>query len=190
MSEPLVRNTERTRRAILDAAADLLLQKGASVTLGDIATAAGVSKSGLLHHFTSRDELLLQLLQDTHARLRSEVQANLDLSENAAGKMLRAYVRTLCGRDTTTIDLLGALPFWTGLDGVPGVSELESADQDWWNEQLLADGLDPTLTRIVRRAAEGLSAGRAYGDETDRDVRSAADALIRLTLEAPHCLEI
>ncbi|HLS62860.1 MAG TPA: TetR/AcrR family transcriptional regulator [Ruania sp.] len=186
MSEPVVRNTERTRRAVLDAAAELLSQKGAGLTLVDVATEAGVSKSGLLHHFSSRDALLLEVLRDAQSRLRSQVLQNLDLSENTPGKMLRAYVRTLCGDDTSLPDLLSATPFWLGIEGVPGAQESEAQNQLWWNEQLLADGLDPTLVRIVRRAAEGLAAGRAYGDESADAVRMAGRTLVRLTLEPPE----
>ncbi|MBM7366291.1 TetR/AcrR family transcriptional regulator [Gordonia hydrophobica] len=183
MSErPATRNTERTRRAILDAAADLLLRKGGSVTVADVATEAKVSKSGLLHHFSSRDALLLEVLRDLQARLEAEVQANLDLSENCPGKMLRAYVRTLCLSGSDLPGFLSAMPFWIGLEGVPGASELEREHQNWLSKQFLADGFDPTLARIVRRASEGLASGRACGDESDDDVRHAGDELIRMTL--------
>ncbi|NEE31590.1 helix-turn-helix transcriptional regulator, partial [Streptomyces sp. SID7982] len=47
------RNAERTRRAVLDAAVQVILDKGAAVTLAQVAAAAGVSKSGLIHHFGS-----------------------------------------------------------------------------------------------------------------------------------------
>lgn len=53
------RNAERTRRAILDAATQAILNRGAAVTLAEIATVAGVSKSVLIHHFGNRDQLLV-----------------------------------------------------------------------------------------------------------------------------------
>lgn len=177
----VTRNTERTRRAILDATASLLVQRGAGVTLNDVAREAGISKGGLLHHFPSRDALFLEVLRDTQEKLRSNVNANLDLSENSPGKLLRAYVRTLCGGDSELNDLLGGLSFWTDMEGVPGVEALDLADREWWNEQLVADGLDPVLVRIVRRSAEGLAGARTYGDETAEDVRVAGEELIRMT---------
>lgn len=180
----VTRNTERTRRALLDAAARLLVQQGASVTLNDVAHQAGVSKSGLLHHFPSRDAFFLEVLRDTQEKLRSDVHANLDLSENSPGKLLRAYVRTLCGGDSELNDLLGGLSFWTGMEGVPGVEEIDRADNAWWNEQLVADGLDPVLVRIVRRSAEGLAGARTFGGESAEDVRIAGEELIRKTFEA------
>mgnify|MGYP006175265481 CR=1 FL=1 len=90
------RNTERTRRAVLDAATQVILAKGAAVTLDQVASVAGVSKSGLIHHFGSRDQLVIAVVQDVQERFRQTVLSHLDLSENYPGKMLRAYVRALC----------------------------------------------------------------------------------------------
>lgn len=177
-----VRNAERTRRAILDAAARLLMLHGAGVTIADVAADAGVSKGGLLHHFASRDALMIDVLRDTQERLRAEVLDRLDLSENQPGKLLRAYVRALCDGESELSDLLNGLAFWTGLEGVPGTQEVEQEDWTWWHEQLVADGLDPVLVRIVRRSAEGLAAARSYGDESAVDVQAAGAELIRLTL--------
>lgn len=179
---PETRNAERTRRAILDATIESLLRKSAAMTIADVAEAAGVSKSGLLHHFPSRDALLLAVLDDAQTRLREEVLANLDLSENVPGKMLRAYVRTVCSEDSKTPSLLNAMPFWMGLEGVPGAAKLEEEDLQWWREQFLADGLDPTLVTIVRRATEGLAAAVSYGDENRASVQAASEWLIRATV--------
>lgn len=184
MSETSVhRNAERTRRAVLDAALAVLLRKSAAMTIADVAEHAGVSKSGLLHHFKSRSDLLRAVLVDVHTRMRTEVRSHLDLSENVPGKMLRAYVRTVCGQESEIPSLLNSLPFWTGLEGVPGANELESAEQVWWREQFLADGLDPMLVLLVRRAAEGVSMACSFGDESQGDLVRAGEALITMTLD-------
>lgn len=177
-----VRNTERTRRALLDAAGELLRTKGAGFSIADVAEHAGVSKSGLLHHFPSRDALLLAVLRDAHEQLREQVHANLDLSENVPGKLLRAYVRTMCSGESRVTDLVSGLSFWTGLEGVPGVDELDREDNQWWRENLELDGIDPTLARVVRRAAEGLAGALSYGGESAKEVHEAAEWLLRLTL--------
>ncbi|PSK68401.1 hypothetical protein C6W96_34495 [Streptomyces sp. CS149] len=80
------RNAERTRRAVLDAAVQVILDKGAAVTLAQVAAAAGVSKSGLIHHFGSRNQLVVALVEDTHERFRETVRSHLELSENYPGK--------------------------------------------------------------------------------------------------------
>lgn len=187
---PATRNTERTQRAILDAALEVLLKRSAAMTIAHVAEAAGVSKSGLLHHYPSRDELLRAVLTDVQTRMRAEVMSQLDLSENQPGKLLRAYVRTVCNIKSEMPSLLYALPFWTGLEGVPGAREIELADEEWWREHLLADGLNPLVVRIVRRAAEGMAAACSYGDEDERALRDTGEVLVRLTFNEQAALAV
>lgn len=53
-----------TRAALLEAARDLIEKRGASdVRLADIARAAGVTRQGLYLHFSSRNALLLALVE-------------------------------------------------------------------------------------------------------------------------------
>lgn len=65
------------RRAILDAAAELLEAEGAdAVTLTAIARSAGLAKSNLYRYFESREDILLQLLtSDEEAWVESLEQA-------------------------------------------------------------------------------------------------------------------
>jgi AcrR family transcriptional regulator len=54
---------ERSREAILEAAVPLFAQQGfRGASLASIASAAGLTQPGLLHHFRSKEELLLELL--------------------------------------------------------------------------------------------------------------------------------
>lgn len=52
------RNSEVTRRKLLDAARDVIRQKGyAATTVDDVCKAAGVTKGGFFHHFESKEAL-------------------------------------------------------------------------------------------------------------------------------------
>lgn len=54
---------ERTRERILIAALDLFSERGfTAVSVRDIATHAGLTHAGLLHHFAGKDDLLVQVL--------------------------------------------------------------------------------------------------------------------------------
>ncbi len=156
---------------------------GTAMTLAQVADAAGVSKGGLMHHYSGRLQLLIAVVDDANDRFREAVTGNLDLSENAPGKMLRAYVRTLCGGDLEAANYFGSAPIWNGLYGLPEIREVMDADTVWWEQQLALDGLDPLVIRIVRRAAEGLAAAYSYGEETKEDLQEARDLLLEMTVQ-------
>lgn len=175
------RNSERTRSAVLAAAAHAIVEKGTGVSLAHIAKAAGVSKGGLLHHFPTREDLLVALVDDANHRFREAVLRQLDLSENSPGKMLRAYVRALCSGSDETIQYFTSAPVWAGIYEIPEVSALTRVDQQWWSEQFALDGLSPDRILVVRRAAEGLAAALAYGEEGPEKVQAGRDLLLTLT---------
>lgn len=181
MTDTTGRNAERTRRAVLDAAIALLNERGTSVSLADVAERAGVSKGGLMHHFPSREALFNALAIDVLDRFRAAVNAHLDLSENTPGKLLRAYVRTLCGGAPDVMREFSASPIWNTLTHNPEIATAMSEDNELWRTDLSADGIDATHVAIVRRAAEGLAAAYSYGDEDDTSLHAAREALLAMT---------
>ena len=112
------RNTERTRRAILDSAAGAISERGTAVTLSQIA-AVGVSKNGLVHRFSSRDESIAAVVDDANTRFREFVVEHLDLAENRSGKMLRTYVRALTVGPTSRPNSSPQPPSGTGCSRYP-----------------------------------------------------------------------
>jgi AcrR family transcriptional regulator len=67
---------ERTRHAILDAAAALATQEGLEpLSIGRLAEATGMSKSGLFAHFGSKEELQLATVDHAAAMFVAEVIA-------------------------------------------------------------------------------------------------------------------
>ena len=65
---------ERTRAAILDEALRLVSKAGLDgLTIGALADATSMSKSGLFAHFGSRDELLLAVLAHGQAQFGAVV---------------------------------------------------------------------------------------------------------------------
>jgi AcrR family transcriptional regulator len=176
----MTRNAERTRRAILDSAEELLAQRGTAMSLADVATHAGVSKSGLLHHYSSRDELLLAVVRHVNHKFRSFVTSRVELSENRPGKMLRAYVRALCAGDAATSQFLSSAVMWNGTVHIAGIEDEMADDRRWWDEQLTIDGVNPDAARLVQRAAEGVAAASAFGDETPDSLDRMRDMLIAM----------
>jgi AcrR family transcriptional regulator len=67
---------ERTREAILETAAALATQEGlASISIGRLAEASGMSKSGLFAHFGSKEELQIATVDHAAAMFVAEVIA-------------------------------------------------------------------------------------------------------------------
>lgn len=161
-TEPATRNAERTRRAILDAAERSLREHGAGVSLVDIAAASGVSKSGLLHHFKTRNALLLAVTEDALERFRSNVMEFVDLAENHPGKVLRAYVRALCGGSREAMEFLTFSGLWNNVHMIAGATEAIEADGAEWTAAFARDGLHPDRILVVKHAAEGLAEAAMY----------------------------
>jgi AcrR family transcriptional regulator len=169
--QPATRDRERTRRALLDATEHLLHERGTGFSLADVATRAEVSKGGLLHHFPTREALVIAVVEDGLARFRDEVMRHVDLAENRAGKVLRGYVRALCGSSAEAVATF-APSTWHGVDNITAVAELLHADADRWRDTFARDGIAPRRALVVQFAAEGVAAAIALGayindDEVD-----------------------
>jgi AcrR family transcriptional regulator len=81
-----------TRDRILDAAQDLICTGGiGGFTLDAIARLAGISKGGLLYHFSSKDSLISGL----HQRLAQHLEGRLRDAEGRGIPVLLAFIREL-----------------------------------------------------------------------------------------------
>lgn len=174
------RNAERTRQAVLKAAQDVISSQGASFTLDAVAARAGVSKGGLVHHFGSREALITAAADEAVLKFRATVTALVDLSENVPGKMLRAYVRALCGGSPEVTHYFSSSSTWSGILEIPAVARVMDADELWWEEQFSRDGLSSERILLVRRAAEGIAAACAFREVGDSVLASARERLLEL----------
>jgi AcrR family transcriptional regulator len=139
---------ERTRAAILDAALRLVSKAGLDgLTIGTLADATVMSKSGLFAHFGSREELLLAVLAHGQARF-SEVVFQPAMAKPRGLPRLRAmFVNWLDW--TESAELPGGCPMIGGaseFDDRPGpVRDMLAGGQRTWID---------TLKRAVRQASD------------------------------------
>ena len=176
-----IRNAERTRAAVLKAAAEVLAERGTGASLARIAEVAGVSKSGLLHHFANREQLIVALLEEVVTALRQAVMQHLDASDERPGRLMRAYIRTLCTGSQDVLRYFSPTPVWAGVLDFPEAIEVAERDSAWWAENLAADGLSPQRVVVVRRAAEGLAMAACFGEETQASLAEGRELLLSLT---------
>lgn len=86
---------DRTKRAILDAAATILAARGETASLADVADAAGIARSTLYRYFPTRDALVLALAesgaQDVRSRFRELDNESMPTRE-ALARLTRALL--------------------------------------------------------------------------------------------------
>lgn len=177
------RDPEQTRTTLLDAATQLVRERGISATLDDVARRAGVSKGGLLYHFASKRELLLAMAHDWLERFRAEVLAAIDPEDDAPGRLVRAYVRVSIDGALDVTATRDALLLIAHLSTVEAVTELARADALRWQEDLRADGLPEDVLLLVVAAADGASAQPVWGMEpAPEELERLREQLLALTI--------
>ena len=139
---------ERTRAAILDAALRIVSKAGLDgLTIGTLADATGMSKSGLFAHFGSREELLLAVLAHGQAEFTEVVFQPAMAKPRGLPRLKAMFTNWLDW--TESAELPGGCPMIGGaseFDDKPGpVRDMLAGGQRSWIE---------TLKRTVRQAIE------------------------------------
>jgi AcrR family transcriptional regulator len=143
-----VRTGERTRAAILGEALRLVSKAGLEgLTIGTLAEATGMSKSGLFAHFGSREELLLKVLDHGQNEFVGVVVKPALERPRGLPRLKALFVHWLDWMESA--DLPGGCPMIGGateFDDKPGaVRDLLVSGQRAWID---------TLRRAVRQAIE------------------------------------
>ena len=179
-----VRDPVRTRLTLLETAARALVEHGPRVSLDVVAREAGVSKGGLLHHFPTREALVLALSAHVAERWAATVEQHLDPEDHEPGRLVRAYVRA------TLDDLADGDAFreeaavMSALNTFPEVLSDSEVHSQHWREAFAADGLDPERTAVLTRAADGVALATLFEGRLDPDeVVRMRDTLIALSRE-------
>ena len=147
-ASPTTTKGERTRAAILDAALRIVSKAGLDgLTIGTLADATGMSKSGLFAHFGSREELLLAVLAHGQAQF-TEVVFQAAMAKPRGLPRLKAMFTNWLDW-TESAELPGGCPMIGGaseFDDKPGpVRDMLAGGQRTWIE---------TLKRTVRQAID------------------------------------
>lgn len=96
---------ERTRERILESATELFSRSGFhAVSLRDIATHAGLTHAGLLHHFPGKESLLIEVLS---RRDREDARMLFGVDPDIGSRGLLALLVGLVARNMHTPGLVG-----------------------------------------------------------------------------------
>jgi AcrR family transcriptional regulator len=134
---------EATRRALLDATVQCLLEEGyAGLTTRRVAERAGVAQSTLMHYFPTRDEFLIEAITHIALRLLDDALDNIDLAALRSPEH-RAKVLDQAWREFSAPESLAAAQLWSAALAEP---ELAATLRDL--EQRLSAILAATATTL------------------------------------------
>jgi AcrR family transcriptional regulator len=88
------------RDRILTSAQEILLEEGpGGLSVDRLIDRAGLSKGGFFHHFKTKDDLLLALLEAYVPRFEARIEEAAARDPEPRGRYLRAYLDTVFGED-------------------------------------------------------------------------------------------
>ena len=173
-----------TREDILDAAAQVFRQKGFhGASMAAIANAVNLQKASLYHHVTSKQEILLALLDRALDMLTEHIAtiANQHLpADEKLRQMIRGYLKALADNsDLTTVLLFEhrSLDKKTHARHVPHRDKFEELWRDVLNEGVRAGLFTCSDTGLAVRALMGVMNWTLtwYNPEGARSVEDIAD---------------
>ncbi len=173
-----------TRDDILDAAAQVFRQKGFhGASMSDIAGALDVQKASLYHHVTSKQEILLALLDRALGMLTDHI-ASITAQTLPADQKLRLMIRGYLSALADNADLTAVLLFeHRSLDKkshsrhVPQRDTFEALWRDVLNEGVRTKVFDLKDTGLAVRALMGVMNWTLtwYRPEGDKSIEQIAD---------------
>ena len=144
------------RGQLLEAAAQVAVERGLmAITLDAVARRAGVSKGGLLHHFSNRQALIEALFKELLAQLDRRVKTFISKDQNPRGRFSRAYLLAVAAPTDGYVKgkLLGASALAMSVD-----DSLSKLWREWLEKSLEenSEGENSVIARTVRYAADGI----------------------------------
>jgi AcrR family transcriptional regulator len=177
----------KRRQQLLDALVDEFAAGGiGDRSLRDVAAAVGTSHRMLLHHFASRDELLLAIVEEVERR---QMAILTDLPTEPADSFVAMWA-VLCQHELRPFERLFFECYSRGVQGEePFVRMVPGAVDGWLSEVDKAAGptSDPALVRLGLAVTRGLLLDLVATND-DAGVTSAAQAFAELIRRAglPH----
>jgi AcrR family transcriptional regulator len=150
-------DAQRNRQNVLETADRLFAERGAAVSLNEIATAAGVGAGTVYRHFPTKDALLATVLDQRLSQLGEYGERALAMAD--PGEAFRRYLRFITDQALANRAICEAL-----------------AAREDWVEPAKAGGhcvVDTPLSALLVRAQR---AGVVRGDLDTRDVRALLTA--------------
>lgn len=149
------KDPQKVRFALIEAAAAMIAEQGlARVTIAAVAEAAGVTKGGLFHHFSSKQALIDGVLDLLFANADARLDALMADDPDPRGRFTRALLNSVFG-DFRVNDRISSRALCLALLADPA---LQRRWANWMASRIEchAETDDNVSCRIVRLAADGI----------------------------------
>ncbi|MBP2637582.1 MAG: transcriptional regulator, TetR family [Firmicutes bacterium] len=176
-------DTIDTKQKILQAAAQIINEKGIlSLTLEAVAKRAGISKGGLLYHFSSKDALMEGMNNFLLQGYINKVECLTNQDSHLKGKWTRAYVTETFRQLDQEASMNAAFLSAAATNPMLFNSMIDRLQK--LHNNIEDDNINPVAATVIRLAADGLYYNHLYGINVTKDMREKVLAfLISLTLE-------
>jgi AcrR family transcriptional regulator len=147
-----------TKAKIIAAAARTAVERGVqNMTMDAVATEAGISKGGVFYHFSSKEDLLLGMVQALVDVTEGEIEAT-QAGDKEPGSWLRGFIKAALAKDAAELGPVGRLSvaFLTAAANDTNLLKPMNDRQPAWREAINSSGINPVQAQIVRLAADGL----------------------------------
>jgi AcrR family transcriptional regulator len=172
-----------TKENILKATAKIINEDGVfSLTLEAVAKVAGVSKGGLLYHFSSKEALLEGMVHYLICGFADDMEKTVASDNGEKGNWTRAYTTLTFKQKKDDIDMNTA--FLAAVATKPELLKLMSKQLQAIHAHIENDNIDPIVATIIRLAVDGVYFNQLYGIELKDSTRQQVlQHLIALTKE-------
>ena len=171
---------ELIRKRILEQTAILISQKGISnVSIQNIATAVGITKGGVFHHFPNKEILIEEMFNQVIFEVDQTIEYLMKRDEDEYGKFTRAYVHS-----AFIHQINGVVSAWSAVS-MTLITE-PTFNKIWmeWLKNRLSQHAEtdshPNL-ELIRLAADGLWLQSITGVIDDDKCSKLEDALLNRT---------
>ncbi len=173
------RQAEATKEAILQSVARIVSEEGAdALTIDEVAKSAAVSKGGVLHHFPSKEALLLAAFAHNLDSFEDEV-ARLEREDpDTPGAYTRAYLRACVECFGPSRD--DCLAFLHQFRSIPSTVRLVRSYKERWMHRVEQDGLNPAIANMVRYVGDGIWLASTAGETKPASFDEMVERLLRL----------
>ncbi len=174
------------RTRVLDAAEDLIIDRGVSrLTIEAAARGAGVSKGGLLYHFASKEALLEAMLRRRSDFIAAEFEHCVRSQAEGPGRVARAMIEWGFGTGEFACDdrhERAAAVFLAAFHHDPALLDPIRAVVTKMREAVAADGLTAGHGAAIMAAGDGLFMAKIFSlyKPTEAERAEMRVALIRL----------